>query len=176
MIAFQCFFCRLQKLQPSDWGVTLLELLGTLSIAGILAAISVPSFISFVNRARVNRDLAELQGLVQLTQREAIKSSRTCTLTLADEDVEKPNLTATCLSTGDRILENVKLKYNNIGQDINFDFRGHTSPLRTIVLYSEATNHKRCLVVSNGIGVIRVGVYANDDLSSISASSCQTTG
>ncbi|MBV5257836.1 prepilin-type N-terminal cleavage/methylation domain-containing protein [Synechococcus moorigangaii CMS01] len=175
MFAFRELGPGLRGASRSERGLTLLEILIVLLIAGILTAIATPSFIGFINRAKVNQDLAELQGLLQLAQREAIKKSQTCTVTLAEQDLDNPSLTATCLSTNARILDNVKLKYNNSGRDINFDFRGHSNPLRTIVLYSDFTDHRRCLVISNGIGMIRVGVYQGESLSNIVSSSCQTT-
>lgn len=157
-------------------GFTLLEVLVVVMVIGIMAGLMTPSMLGFVYRGRVNQGLSELKGIVQTTQREAIKKSQSCTVDLPLNETENPIITGTCLITGSVVLENVKIKYNNANSNkINFNFRGETSPLRTIVIYSDQTKHKKCMVISNGIGMIRVGDYTSNDLLSISADNCQTT-
>jgi len=157
-------------------GFTLFELLIVTLIIGIVGAICAPSFFGFLNRAKVNYALTILRSTITITQREAIKRSKTCSLNLPNNDTQNPLFSSECLSVGSRTLNEVFIKYNNpSGQKINFDFRGNTTPLRTIVIYHPKTNYKRCIVISNGIGMVRTGVYTNNNLSSISASYCQTS-
>lgn len=157
-------------------GFTLFELLVVTVIIGIVGAISAPSFFGFLNRAKVNKALTILRSTITITQQEAIKKSQTCSLNLPNNDTINPIFESSCLTTGKRSLDDVMIKYNNISnKKINFNFRGHTSPLRTIVIYHPKTNYKRCIVISNGIGMVRTGVYTNNNLSSISASYCQTS-
>lgn len=144
---------------------------------GILASISAPSFLSFVTRARAKQDYAEFQGLLQRTQREAIQRSQTCRVTLPTNNTQGATITSDCQLIDEVTLENVTIKYNNTGsQVINFDYRGNTSPLRTILLYNDQTSYQECLVISNGIGIIRRGIYTGDPAQNVSASFCETTG
>ncbi len=160
----------------NNQGFTLFEVIVVTLIIGILSAIAVPSFLGFLNRGKVNNGLNVLRSTIQITQREAIKRSKTCSLNLPDNDTSNPILNSECLSVGSRTLNDVMIKYNNpSGQKINFNFRGNTSPLRTIVIYNNNTKYKRCVVISNGIGMVRTGVYTNNNLSSISADYCDTT-
>jgi prepilin-type N-terminal cleavage/methylation domain-containing protein len=164
------------KLSSNNYGFTLFELIIVTLIIGILSVIVVPSFLGFLTRAKVNNGLSLLQGNIQITQREAMKRSKSCILNLPNNNTKDGTLSSTCSSTGDRKLKDVFVVYNNpSGQKINFNFRGHTSPLRTIVIYHPDTKHKRCVVVSNGIGMVRTGVYTNDNLATISATHCQTS-
>ena len=54
-------------------GLTLLELIVTLSIAGILLAIAVPAFTSLINSIRLSSFANELISSLHLTRSEAIK-------------------------------------------------------------------------------------------------------
>lgn len=54
-------------------GTTLLELIVTLSIAGILLAVAVPSFTSLINSSRLSSFANELISSLHLTRSEAIK-------------------------------------------------------------------------------------------------------
>ncbi|WP_157094721.1 GspH/FimT family protein [Picosynechococcus sp. PCC 7003] len=158
-------------------GFTLFEVLGVLLLVGILAGIATPSLLGFLARAGARQDFTALQGLLQRTQQEAIRQSRTCRVILPANNSENAKVSSDCRVTEDVVLENVVIKYNNANSKaINFNYRGNTSPLRTIVLADTQSQYQRCLIISNGIGVIRKGVYVGDISGNVSASSCQTTG
>lgn len=160
----------------SSQGFTLIEMLTVTSLIGIMAAIAVPSLLGFVNRAQVEKEFSKLRAMLYLTQRNAMRNSESCTMFLPTNNVADGILTSNCSLTGSKTLENVNIIYNRANsKKVNFNFRGNTGSLRTIVVYSELTNWKRCMVISNGIGMMRSGVYTHGDLDSISAKYCQTT-
>lgn len=66
----------------SQDGFTLVELMVVLAIAAILLAIGVPSFQSFIARARVDAAANELQSALQLARSEAARRSGTVTIAL----------------------------------------------------------------------------------------------
>ncbi|NJN73257.1 MAG: type II secretion system protein [Limnothrix sp. RL_2_0] len=157
-------------------GFTLVETLAVIVIVGVMAAIAAPGMLGFLARSKVDRGFSDLQNMVYTTQREAMKRSRNCEITLPENESENTVLTSDCLITGPETLANVFIKYNYANrQKIKFDYRGGTSPLRTIAIYSPNTNYRRCLVISNGIGMTRSGIYTKETASAISATYCQTT-
>lgn len=59
--------------QGSERGVTLIELLVTLSIAVILMTIAVPSFLDFFRRNRIETSASDLMGTLSYARSEAIR-------------------------------------------------------------------------------------------------------
>lgn len=65
-------------------GFTLIELMVTLSVAGILLSIAVPSFSTMTKRNRVTTQQNDLMGDLMLARMEAVKRSRTVSLCSAN--------------------------------------------------------------------------------------------
>lgn len=165
---------RLLRSGRSQGGFTLIESLAVLLLFGIMAAIATPSLLGFLAQAKINSAFGRLDGLLKLTQREAVKKSQTCTFLLPNNDVENGTISSSCSVTGSETLGDVKIKYNRItSKKVSFSYRGHTNSTRTIVIYSKNADYKRCLVISNGIGMMRKGKYVGS-LASISADYCRT--
>lgn len=185
-------------------GFTLIEILVIVAIIGILTAIATPSFFSLLSRKRVDDALTKVQGSLQEAQTEAIRKSRTCTvsvpegnnvtLTSSPEDVdgdgvldagEDTNNNAvldknTCLITGNRTLDEVAIASNLplASKQITFSFRGNTVNSGTVVLSkSDGSGQRRCLVISNGIGLMRTGTYTGStaSIADITAGTCTTS-
>ncbi|MEB3225756.1 MAG: type II secretion system protein [Synechococcus sp.] len=158
---------NLHKYKIQD-GFTLIEILVALFMVGILSAIAAPSFLGTVNRGRVNEAASQLRGMFQNAQREAIKKSQDCVIQLPAKGTENPVITSSCdPSDQSRRLNNVFIQYNGTGDQITVDFKGGMNIQRTIVIYSDNTSHRRCLVISNLIGMIRVGNYIDDNLNNL---------
>ena len=166
-------------------GFTLFETLIIVAIVGILSAIAAPSFLSMFNRNKVNDALEQVRGALQEAQREAIRKSQSCTVTI---DTTNKKITSPCLVTGSRDLCEEKDNFGNCtksrvaiatnlnSSSIQFSFRGNTTASGTIVVYSSdnSTNKKGCLAISNGLGIMRTGDY-NGSTTSVSASNCTTS-
>ena len=168
-------------------GFTLFEILIVLVIVGILSAVTAPSFLAIFNKNKVNNALIQLRGALEETQREAIRKSKSCTVTI---DTTSKKITSPCLVTGTRDLcderdssgnctkSRVALVTNLSGTPptIQFSFRGNTNAMGTIVIYSSdnSTSNMGCLAISQGLGIIRTGSY-NGSTTSVSASNCTTT-
>ncbi|MGF1602718.1 MAG: GspH/FimT family pseudopilin [Thermosynechococcaceae cyanobacterium] len=185
-------FARLCYPKHDAQGFTLIEMLISIMVTGILAAIAAPSFLSWVNSKRVDDALALMEGAIKESQSVAIKKSQPCTVDIG------PTITAvvtgttnSCLSTGPRDLTKLGIKTlapgaNDTGVSIAFSGgdnkvvfspKGSTTTDKTIVVYrTDGSGKMRCLVVSSGLGLLRVGNYtgANPPGTPVE-SSCVTT-
>lgn len=161
----------------TDRGFTLIEITFILVIVGILSAIAAPSFLSMFNKNKVNYALDQVRGTLQEAQREAMRKSKSCTVTL---DTTNSKVTADCIVTGDRTLaDGVGIQTNIPGQQITFGLRGNTSGAGKIALFMSdgSTLQKRCIVTSVGIGIMRTGDYSGSTASAsdITDGTCTTS-
>jgi prepilin-type N-terminal cleavage/methylation domain-containing protein len=141
-----------------DRGFTLAESLIVLAIVGILVAIAIPSSIAMLNRAKLAQATDMVVASLQEAQREAIRSNRTCTLTL-DKVADKVVGQQGCLLSGDRILPNeIELDYTGTGE-IDYGMRGNTTNNESILLKIKDAPNYRCLTISAPLGIIRLGSY-----------------
>jgi len=143
-------------------GFTLLELIVVIGLIGVLSAISAPVFGGMYARTRVNHGLTGVQTALLEGQRQAIRTSRSCDLTLT---TQPPTLSGTCLPGGRRQLTRVAvrssastLRFNFKGVLLNPDQTVRTQPV-TVVVTSPQTNLQRCLVISAPLGLMRTGTY-----------------
>jgi prepilin-type N-terminal cleavage/methylation domain-containing protein len=153
----------------SQRGFTLIETLIIVLIVGVLAAISAPSFLSWLNSKRVEHALVKVEAALQETQSEATKRSKACTLTIPAPPPVGTNavLTGTCLVSGDRTLQDVVLSHTTnptSAWDITFDFKGRnkksTDAGIIAVSSADSTNvQPKCIQIAEGIGLRRDGKY-----------------
>lgn len=141
-------------------GFTLTETIVLVVIIGIFATLSVPSFLGWLNQKKVNDALAKIEGAIKETQREAIKRSQDCTITIP-KGINQ-SIAGNCLVTGSRKIEDVTINYNHFApHDISFDFKGLYIPPGTTLWVSipNSSVKPKCLAISTGIGLMRTGNY-----------------
>lgn len=181
----------LSDAHKSDQGFTLIESLIIVSMIGILAAIAAPSFLGSLNNSRLKNALSATEGALKEAQREAIKKSESCVVYVFDggnaaltnsedlngngaldsgEDLNGNGVLDEngCLVTGNRKLENVSLSRPPAISTITFDFKGRTNLINnagTIVFSTSDSSQQKCLVISQGLGIIRTGTYINSSCS-----------
>ncbi|MDG2991589.1 type II secretion system GspH family protein [Candidatus Synechococcus calcipolaris G9] len=159
--------------------MTLPEILAVVVIIGILAAISLPSFLSWLNDRRVRDALVKVEGAMKEAQREAIRQGRQCDLIINTSS--NGSITGSCLVTGPRtfgdpalpFLTPIQLRSNR--NDYSFFVNGTTNSTATLVVAlptGEAT--QRCFVLSNGVGMMRKGTYQDSDTVGATAANCTT--
>jgi len=158
--------------RKSSQGFTLIEMLVIVAVIGILAAIAAPSFLGLLNQKKVDDALAQVQGALQEAQREAIRKSKSCEVTVPNTN--NPTLTSPCFVTGSRTLKGITIRRPNSISSITFNLKGGTNNGGTIVfaLSNNTATKQKCLVISPGIGLMRTGNYANSDTSGSSAENC----
>ncbi|MFM6896843.1 MAG: Tfp pilus assembly protein FimT/FimU, partial [Microcystis panniformis] len=145
-------------------GFTLLEILVALAIAGILAALTGPNLLAWLNSNRVQEATDSIQSALRDAQRQAIRLGRICTINFTDETGTSPTvyrqitasdpgcLVATNTNAGSLNLpQEVFMVVNNFptlggSPGVQFSFRGHVPGLKftapdgpaIIVLYPAA--------------------------------------
>lgn len=73
-------------------GFTLIEMLVIVAVVGVLGLISAPSLIATMDSVKIDQNIAEIRTALQDTQRQAIRRSRICSVTM-DIDTHTPDST-----------------------------------------------------------------------------------
>jgi len=163
-------------------GFTLIEQLIIILMVGILASMVAPSFQGISNRSKVNAAANQLQGALREAQRQAIRKSQDCTVTLPATNTTSPKIppsgtTNPCLVTGTRTLNDVTIRHNlgslTPANEITFDLRGGLAAGGTIVLsIPNGTPQQKCIVISGSMGLIRSGNYLQTDTTGTDEDDC----
>jgi Tfp pilus assembly protein FimT len=158
-------------------GVTLTEVVVIVVIIAIMAGMSAPSFLAWLNKQRLSESLASVEGALREAQREAMRQNIQCTISFSP-DLPSDNTTlsaipASCLPTGSRTLGgklfglieigtiNLRGTFNNSTNKLAFrPRRGSTTSVGSLYLsLADSGVQQRCLVVSTFSGLFRTGVY-----------------
>lgn len=162
-------------------GFTLLETLIMVTIASTLAVTAVPNFLSWQNQNKVKSGIQTVAGALQEVKRQVKQQNKQCTLIL-DNDKIKSNI-AGCLSNSRKLPGQVTLATNIAGTPpaLTFSHKGNLVGLTTddpdvnigviVVSLEKGTNQKQCLLISDGLGMVRTGFYEGD-LSTITQDKC----
>lgn len=157
----------------SNKGFTLLETVTVVAMIGIVSAIAAPSFLSMYSRSKINSATAEVQGVLQEAQRQSIRTSKSCTVSVGTTSV-----TGNCLVSGNLSLNGVtadsslsSFQFNHKGLVLDSSAQPFTNPL-TLVITANNSNLKRCLILTSPLGLIRTGTYSNSASGTPSATNC----
>lgn len=161
--------------KKSNYGFTLTELMITLIIIGIIAAIASPSFMGMLSRYRLEEALQQLLGAINETQRLAMVRGKSCRINI---NLSTNNITANsagCLLSDRSISDKITIRSNFTGStNITFSYKGSTTRMGTIVLSSDHTDLQKCFVIALGTGIKRVGNYNGSKTGSVSRTNCKT--
>lgn len=169
--------------KKSNWGFTLIEMITTVIIVGVLAAIAAPNFLGLLNQSRVKDGLSAVEGAIKESQRLAIRRGKTCkikfvTKTINGQSRETINVvestdTGESVSAGfyDGCLLNERVLPVDVVVDkggitkIAFSGKGNTDAASagTIVVSHPGTNTQKCLQIEGLLGNIITGNYVDTD-------------
>jgi prepilin-type N-terminal cleavage/methylation domain-containing protein len=162
-------------------GFTLIELLVVVIIVGIFAAIAIPNFLGMFSQVQVREGMGQINGALKEAQRQAMRNGKRCKVKIDTITVDgQPRRRITTVTTADepgsnysgcllsdRVLPvGIALKTTTpFGSPpkIVFSHKGNTTQSGTIIAYSpNNTTEKKCLTISNGLGIMREGDYIRD--------------
>ena len=94
-----------QKDRLRDRGYTLTEMMVTLIIIGVIAAIASPNFLGLLSRYRLEGALQQLLGAINETQRLAMVQGKSCRINVNPSTNKITANTAGCLLSDRSILK-----------------------------------------------------------------------
>jgi prepilin-type N-terminal cleavage/methylation domain-containing protein len=74
--------------KKSNKGFTLIEMLVTIIIIGVIASIAAPNFLGLLNQSRVKDGLAQVEGAIKESQRQAIRRGKTCKVKFVTKTID----------------------------------------------------------------------------------------
>lgn len=152
----------------SSNGFTIVETITTVSILAILAAVALPAMAGAIANQYTRLSQIQAQSLLVILKREAQRTNRSCQVTFTGSlaTVDPPD----CLVSTGRSLSDSGLGVES-GVIVEGTLTSVTfSPKATVTPSSNGTlrfSHpwspiSRCLVISQPLGVIRLGTIANN--------------
>ncbi|WP_114994017.1 Tfp pilus assembly protein FimT/FimU [Synechococcus sp. UW179A] len=153
-------------------GFSLVELIVTVALLGIIASLVVPDAASDRDRLQLDAAARRLQLGLERARLAARRAQQACGISLARDSWEQPEqqqlpaALAPCSKVGLALQEAFEqgpiLVHTNLPELIRVSANGLLLDGGTTVLSHERLDQSRCLVVSLPLGVSRVGTYQGD--------------
>jgi prepilin-type N-terminal cleavage/methylation domain-containing protein len=160
---------RRLNVHHKNQGFTLLEILVALAITGILAALTLPNLLAWLNSNKVQEATDSIQSALQDAQKQAMRRGRICTINFTNGTGTNPTVYSqiTASEAGCLVATNTNAGSLNLPQEVfmvvrnfptlgsspgvQFSFRGHVPGLTftppekqaIIVLYPATANTPR---------------------------------
>ncbi|MDJ0635020.1 MAG: type II secretion system protein [Xenococcaceae cyanobacterium MO_188.B29] len=166
-------------------GFTLTEMIVTVIVAGVIAAITAPSLVGWFNRNQINEAQRQVESALKEAQRQAIRRGKSCsvkinttnnTISISDSSYDNGCLLSQ-RNVGESTLvggDTVSLKANSNPVTISFTHKGNTSSQEVIVIESSLSSAKKCVAIAEGIGRIKTGTYTGNLNTTLTRDSCSS--
>ena len=161
--------------RKSSSGFTLIEMMVTTIIIGVIAAIAAPNFLGLLNRNRVNQAAQQIEGALKEAQRQAMRRGSQCTISIseANDAITNPTAGGGCLLSN-RVLDDL-IELNTNTPTITFSGKGNITGAAPVLVVSipNGTDLQRCVVIDSLLGSQRAGEYSGTIPATPVSSSCQ---
>ena len=166
-------------------GFTLIEMLVTAILIGIVAAISAPNLTAMLNRNRSNEAMRQIEGALKEARKQAIRQGKSCSVSISINATNSalvnpvPPVAPTtigCLRNTRQLNNNVALNTDALGNTIIFSSKGsieNTPILFVTSIPNGNLNQQKCVVIENTLGKIRTGDYLQALTAPLDAGQCQ---
>ena len=170
--------CNARK---SSSGFTLIEMMVTIIIIGVIAAIAAPNFLGLLNRNRVNEAARQIEGALTEAQRQAMRRGRQCSVSIdtANKIISNPAGGNGCLLSNRNLNDLIQLDTNlpaAPNNTITFSGKGNitgTTPPVLVVSILNGTDLQRCVVLDSLLGSQRSGEYSGTIPATPVSTNCQ---
>ena len=142
----------------------MIEIAAVAVIASIGSALAIPSMMGAMGRSSLQSTASQVKGAFQEAQRAAIRNGSTCTVAVVTTGIT--GSPAGCITSPVTFPSGISLDSSSSPQSstfVSFSYKGNpnNSADLTVVLTSNRTTEKRCIVIAPGIGIMRSGIYGN---------------
>ena len=176
-------------LKKSNKGFTLIEMIATVIIVGIIASIAAPNLLGMLNQTRVKDSLGQVEGAIKEAQKLAVRRGKTCIVRFTstgsgsnkqalaqispDQTISGNTVNSDGCLLSTRTFDNeITLEFDDGSTveeidstntiDILFTGKGNTTTdgdIGTIIVSHTGTNTKKCLQIEGLLGNIVTGNY-----------------
>jgi prepilin-type N-terminal cleavage/methylation domain-containing protein len=157
-------------------GFSLLETLGAIMILTILSSITLPSLFNWYNNNQVKAGVQIVATAFREVKNQAKVQGKSCNIIINSTQLTS-NING-CLSSSKELPDKVTIATNITGTPpaVSFSYKGNPGGLSTdigviVVSLENYPNYQQCLLISDGLGMIRTGVYQGTT-SPITAANC----
>ena len=159
-----------------DSGFTLVEMVVTSVVAGVLMAVTVPSLVGMMEQTRVTDSVSQIKAAIQQAQRQAVRRGRSCSITVDQVTIGGKVKTRIKITdnTNDldclleqRILDESVSVTSNVGGNpiISFSPKGNkTAPNGDLIFTVSRTgnsSNQKCVLLSGQLGIVKSGIVTS---------------
>ena len=168
------------NVRKQEQGFTLIEMIVTVIVVGILSAITAPSLIGLFDQMRVKDGLRQIESSLKEAQRQAMRRGSSCKVTLKTTDNTITGNPTQCLAGSKIIDDRLEFKGNDGGDEIEITFTrkgSNTSDATTIAIFRDGSNNgiQKCVIVAANLGGMKSGNYTGNVDEDIVQSSCDVS-
>ena len=167
-------------LKKSNKGFTLIEMITTVIIVGVIASIAAPNLIGMLNQTRVKDSLGQVEGAIKEAQKLAIRRGKPCTIVFTtnasgNSTVQTASGSAGCLLSTRELPDSVFFSLldsgtgnldliNNLSQlQLSFSSKGNPNAEGIMVISHPQANAQKCIQIKGLLGNILTGDYNSAD-------------
>ena len=166
-------------------GFTLIEMLVTIIIIGVIASLAAPNFLGLLNQSRVKDGLAQVEGAIKEAQRQAIRKGKICKIRFTssgtgdnlsiiqihpDETISgRAYSYSECLLSNRELPKSVSFSLLNSSSletidstneaNLAFSTKGNPDVQEIMVIEHPGTTTKKCVQIAGLLGNMITGNY-----------------